>query len=87
MPPPFICRAQKPNITIGRDEEEILDGMLFLLAAVVERLFIWIAWPVYRSFGAIMKKKPVPSAFATGALSAGWMSAVRDGRTPTVANA
>lgn len=57
MPFPFIGRTEETNMTIVVNEHEIFDGVTLFLAAVVERLFIRVAWPIYASFRAIVEKR------------------------------
>lgn len=52
-----ICGAQKPNTSSRIHDEHILDGMLFLLAAVVDFLLLCIFWSCYRSFCAVVTEK------------------------------
>lgn len=87
VPRPFIGRAEKTNLTIGRNQHQVFDGMLFALATVIESLLICVDWPVYRPFGSVMEKKVVPSSAGVGGASARPIVAVRAGSTPCVANA
>lgn len=52
-----ICRAQKPDAPVRINHQHILDGMIFLLATVVDFLFLGIFRSCYRSFRAIVAKK------------------------------
>ena len=53
----FIGRAQKPDPPVRIDQQHIFDGMVFLLATVVDFLFIAVFGSCYRSFGSIVAKK------------------------------
>lgn len=57
MPTAFIAGAQKHNLARVRNQQQIFDRMLFLLAAVVEPLFIGVGWSVDGAFRSIMEKK------------------------------
>lgn len=57
MPLASIRCTQKLNATADIDEEDVLDGVTFLLAAVVFLLFIRVYWSLNRAFGTIMIKK------------------------------
>lgn len=61
VPPACVGRTQEVDATIVRNQHQIFDGMLLLLAPKMEPLFIRIAGSVYRSFGAVMEKKATPS--------------------------
>jgi hypothetical protein len=40
MPAAFVGAAEKANAAIIRNQEQIFEGMLFLLPAVMESLFV-----------------------------------------------
>jgi hypothetical protein len=69
----FICRAQKPDAPSRIHQQHILDGMVFLLATVVDFLLISIFRSCYRSFGAIVAKKgALPGRAASLRPADGW---------------
>lgn len=53
----FIRRAQEPDPPVGIHNDDILDGMVFLLATVVDFLLEGIFRSCYGSFGCIVAKK------------------------------
>ncbi len=87
VPTAFIGATEKPNATIIGNQYQILDGMLLVLATIVEPLLIRITGSVYGPVGAVVEKKAVLSDAVTEVLSGWWMSAVRGGSTLAVANA
>ncbi len=62
VPLPFICGTEKANPTRSIDKHKIFQGVLLLLATVVECLFIRIRWSIDGAFGASMKKRAGPLA-------------------------
>ena len=54
---PFIGRTQEPDSASCIHQQHILDGMVFLLATVVDCLLIGVFRSCYRSFGSIVTKK------------------------------
>lgn len=52
-----ICGAQKPNTPSRIHNQHILDGMVFLLAAVVDFLLLRIFWSCYRSLCSVVTEK------------------------------
>jgi hypothetical protein len=57
LPLPFIGHTQAMNTPCRIDDQQVLHHMLALFATIIEFLFIWIAWSIYRSFGSIVDKK------------------------------
>ena len=53
----FPGLAQTPHPAMLINNDDILDRVILLLAAVVPFLFFWITWAIYRSFCSIMDKK------------------------------
>src|SRR3712207_490876 len=64
---PFSCMGptQKADNTYIINQKNVFDGVAFLLATVIFRLFIRIYWSLDGSFGAIMIKKGVLSELGT----------------------
>lgn len=87
VPTPFVGGTQKRNRAVLPDQQQILDRMLLVLAAIVKPLFIGITRPVYRSFGPVVEKRDGSSAAAPEGASTALIRAVRLGRTPCVASA
>lgn len=87
MPTAFIGGAQKPNLTVIRNQQQIFEGMLFFLAAVVEALFIRVSWSIYGSFRSVVEKKAVLSDVVAAGGSPTLIAAVRAGSTPCIAKA
>ncbi len=56
---PFPGGTQTSNATEAISHQNILDRVLLLLSAIIQLLFIWVTWPIYRSFCSIMEKKGV----------------------------
>lgn len=54
---PFIRVAQEPDAPTRIDQQHIFDGMVLVLAAIVDFLLICILRPCYRSFCAILAEK------------------------------
>ena len=53
----FPGLAQTPHPAMLINNDDILDRVILLLAAVVPFLFFWITWAIYRSFCSVMDKK------------------------------
>jgi hypothetical protein len=49
--------SQTPHSAMLINHDDVLDGVIFLLAAVVPFLFFGITWTIYRSFCSVMDKK------------------------------
>jgi Cu/Ag efflux pump CusA len=71
--------------TVFINQENVLDGMTFLLAAVILVLFIIIYWSLDNTFGPIMIKKGVP--FPAGGAGAAASVASRAGTTSSCSKA
>jgi hypothetical protein len=87
---PFIGRAQEPDAPTRIHNDHIFDGMLFLLATVVDFLFIAVFRSCYWSFRAIMAKKGGASGSISADSACSWAAksaAVRAGSTPWPAKA
>ena len=54
---PFPGCSQAPHTTVLVDDDDILDCVVSLLAAIIPFLFFWVTWPIYRSFCSVMEKK------------------------------
>jgi hypothetical protein len=52
-----ICRTQVANTTLLVNQENILDGMAFLLSAVIFRLLISSYWSLNWTFRSVVIKK------------------------------
>jgi hypothetical protein len=55
----FACirGAQEPDAPTRIHHQHIFDGMVFLLATVVDFLLLRVFWSCYRSFCAILAEK------------------------------
>jgi len=53
----FACDAQEPDPSSRIDQQHVFDGMILLLATIVDFLLIDIFRTCYRSFCAIMAEK------------------------------
>src|SRR4028119_1886912 len=49
--------SQTPHATMLINNDDVLDCVIFLLAAVIPFLFFWVTWSIYRSFCSVMDKK------------------------------
>ncbi len=49
--------AQTPHATMLIDDDDVLDCVVFLLAAIIPFLFFWVTWPIYRSLCSVMDTK------------------------------
>ena len=89
VPAPFIGSAEKVNLAIGGNQDEVLERVTLLLAAVVEALFVRITRSVDRPFRAIVEKRDGSSGADSGAAHSGVSpsAAERWGRCPASANA
>ena len=79
---PCIGRAQKPDPSRCIHQQHVLDSMVFLLAAIVDFLFLCIFWSGYRSFGTIVAKKGGASGASCAPSACNWVAnsvAVRAG--------
>lgn len=86
----FIGGTQEPDAPSRIHQQHVLDGMLFLLAAVVDFLLISISRSCYRSFGAIVAKKGGASGSSSVASARNWAvnsAAVRAGSKAWLAKA
>src|SRR5919202_750401 len=79
-----IRLTHKPNITRFISQQNVFDGMTFLLSAVVFLLFIGIYWSLNGAFRPIMIKKGVLLDVATSASAT--TVARRTGRTSSLCN-
>ncbi len=80
---PCIRGAQEPYAPVRIHNHHIFAGMVFLLATVVDFLFISVFRPCYRSFRAIMAKKGGASGSPGADSARSWAAssaAVRAGR-------
>lgn len=87
---PLISRAQEPYAPSRIYNDHIFDGMLFLLATVVDFLFIAVFRSCYRSFGSIMAKKGGASGSRSAVSACNWAAnsaAVRAGSKRWLAKA
>ncbi len=69
MPAPFIGRAEKVNLAIGGNQDEVLERVTLFLAAVVEALFVRITRSVNRPFRSIVEKRDRWSGATSGIAS------------------
>ncbi len=57
MPCSFPRYTQTANATEDISDQNVLDSVLLRLSAIIQALFIWVVWPIYRSFCSIMEQK------------------------------
>jgi hypothetical protein len=57
--------TQTSNATETIRDQNMLDGVLLLLSAIIQLLLIWVVWPIYWSFCSIVEKKGVALVDAT----------------------
>jgi len=62
MPLPYICPAQKLNMTVLINQENVFDRMTFLLPTIVLILFVTIYGPLNGAFRTIVIKTWAPSS-------------------------
>ncbi len=89
VPAPFVGGAQKADLAIGGNQDEVFERVAFFLTTEVEALFVWVAGSVDGAFGAIMEKRDGSSGADSGAASSSvsLSAAERWGRCPARANA
>jgi hypothetical protein len=61
----FPGLAQTPHSAMLINNDDILDRVILLFAAVIPFLFFWITWPIYRPLRSIMNKKGVDCSEAS----------------------
>lgn len=89
VPAPLIGGAEKANLAVGGNQDEVFERVTFFLAAVVEGLFVRVTRSVDRPFGAVVEKRDPASGMDCGAVPAGVSDrvAVRSGTYPPSAKA
>lgn len=89
VPAPLIRSAEKANLAIGSNQDEVFERVAVLLAALVEGLFVGITGSVDRALGPIVEKRDGASGVHCAAVSCGMSDspAVRWGKCPLSAKA